>query len=101
MGNRLELQTILEGVLGTRNVYFQPPESIKIVHPAIIYSKSSEFIKFANNGLYKNVKRYTVIVIDKDPDSDIPDKVLRLPLCSFDRYYTKNNLNYNVYSLYF
>jgi len=101
MGTRIELQTVLENLLGSRNVYFQPPETIKMDYPCIVYSKNSYFTKFADNKLYSKTKKYTVTVIDKDPDSDIPDRLLSLPLCSFDRHFTKNNLNHNVYSLYF
>ena len=31
MGSRLDLQTELEGLLGNRHVYFQPPESKKFI----------------------------------------------------------------------
>lgn len=38
MGTRLELQNKLEELLGSRHVYFQPPESVKMEYPAIKYS---------------------------------------------------------------
>jgi len=33
MGTRLELQNLLENILGSRNVYFQPPENLKLNYP--------------------------------------------------------------------
>ena len=40
MASRIKLQAKLEELLGSRNVYYQPPETLKIEYPAIIYSKS-------------------------------------------------------------
>lgn len=53
MGSRLELQSELEKILGSRNVYFQPPASVKIKYPAIVYSRKSIDNNFANNTVYK------------------------------------------------
>ena len=41
------------------------------------------------------------MVIDKNPDSTIPGLVEKLANCSFERFYTKDNLNYDVYNLYY
>ena len=101
MNKRSNLHEVLVGILGSRNVYFQPPETIKMVYPCIVYQKTNIASSFADNIRYKAVKRYSVTVIDSDPDSGIPDKLLELPLCSFDRHFTQNNLNHDVYSLYF
>jgi hypothetical protein len=102
MSKRLELHEKLVEILGSTNVYFQPPSSHKMVYPCIVYRRSNEYVIFASNTQYnQQMKRYTVAVIDKDPDSDIPDKVGKLPYCTFDRHYTTDNLNHDVYSLYF
>lgn len=100
MFKRADLQVMLEEILGSRNVYFQPPETVKIHYPAIIYTRSNIQNKFADNSVYKQNKLYTVTVIDKDPDSEIVDKVSRLPHCRFDRHYTSDNLNHDVFTLY-
>lgn len=101
MGTRLELQSILENILGSGNVYFQPPETIKINYPCIVYKRSYEKINFADNKPYNNTKRYLVTVIDRDPDSNIPDKISKLPMTMFDRHMTLNGLNHDIYNLYF
>ena len=101
MHRRLELHNTLVMALGTRYVYFQPPESIKMQYPCIVYNRSSADSKYANNQLYLNKKRYTVTVIDKNPDSPIPDKIGRLPLCRFDRHFASDSLNHDVYTLYY
>ena len=101
MGTRLELQTMLETLLGSRNVYFQPPASVKMSYPAIVYSRSKIDNKHANNKVYLQHKAYRVTVIDKNPDSPIVDSVLKLPLCSFQQHYTSDNLNHDVFLLYY
>ena len=99
--NRLKLQTILEEILGSRNVYFQPPDGTQLKYPCILYVRSSENTRYADNVLYNSTRRYTVTVIDRDPDSYIPEKVGNLPMCSFNRHFKTDSLNHAVYNLYF
>lgn len=101
MGSRLDLQTLLETLLGTRNVYFQPPENVKLNYPCIIYSRNYSDTSFANNKPYQFQTKYQVLVIDKNPDSEILKKVAMLPMCIFNRHYTSDNLNHDVYNLYY
>lgn len=98
---RLELQETLEEVLGSRNVYFQPPSNVKMKYPAIVYERSRMDARHANNDIYKLRVPYTVTVIDKRPDSDIPERMLELPYCSSDRRYTSDNLYHDVFTLYY
>ncbi len=99
MKRRLELQTLLEEILGSRNVYFSPPESVKLKYPCIIYEKSDEIVRYADDIPYKRDDVYEITVIDRDPDSEIPDKVSDLKSCAFTRSFTNDNLNHNVYRL--
>ena len=99
MAQRLELQTLLETFVP--NVYFQPPPSVHMKYPCIIYNRDDILINYADNGSYKFKKRYQVTVIDQNPDSVIPDEIAKLPLCSFARFFTADNLNHDVYNLYF
>lgn len=101
MSNRLKLHDILKNVLGSNNVYFQPPESVKINYPCIIYKRTSADTSFANNQPYINKRRYQITVIDANPDSLIPEKIKLLPMCVYDRHYTSNNLNHDIFNIYF
>lgn len=101
MGERLELQTLLTGILGTSNVYFQPPPTVKMVYPCIVYSRDYARTIFASDKPYQHTKRYQIIVIDRDPDSGIPAKIAALPMCIYDRFYTADNLNHDVYKIFF
>lgn len=95
------LQAKLEEILGSRNVYYQPPESLKMEYPAIRYSKSNIRSTYADNVKYKLYDCYEIIVIDRRPDSKVIDKILELPLSYHNRRYTANNLNHDSITLYF
>ena len=101
MASRLDLQNKLEELLGNRNVYYQPPESQKMKYPAIRYSRSTIDSKFANNTKYINRDSYELIIIDNDPDNEVIQKILELPLSKHDRHYISNNLHHDVIKLYF
>lgn len=101
MASRLDLQTKLESILGSRNVYFQPPSSVRIKYPAIVYSRKDIEIRSADNIAYRKLPSYEVILIDKNPDSEFVDKILDLPYCAFDRHYESDNLNHDVFTLYY
>ena len=101
MADRLDLQNMLEELLGSRNVYYQPPESIKMQYDAIKYSKKNIMSRYANNAAYSMMDCYELIVIAKKPDHPVIKKLLMLPYCSFDRHYVADNLNHDVLTLYF
>lgn len=101
MASRLELQTMLEDILGSRNVYYQPPASIHMEYPAIVYSRSRIDNNHANDSVYSQFKAYDLIVIDRNPDSVIVEKISQLPMCSFAQHYTSDNLNHDVFTIYY
>lgn len=102
MPNRIELHNELTAILGTENVYFQPPESLKLKYPCIIYAKDGTNGNFADDKIYASHNRYTITVIDKDPDSSIADKLLgHFSMCSYNRRFSSDNLNHCVLSLYY
>lgn len=98
---RLELHEILCDILGSRNVYFQPPESMKMKYPAIVYSRADIDNDYADDGVYLSRRRYSVTVIDEDPDSEIVDAVALLATCKHSRHYVNDNLNHDVFTLYY
>lgn len=101
MPSRLKLQTLLEEILGSRNVYFQPPESVKMNYPAIVYGLEDIKNTFANDRVYLSKRKYLITVIDEDPDSPIVGRVASLPSCRFNRHFESDNLNHDVFILEF
>ena len=101
MGQRLQLQSILEELLGSRNVYFQPSANVEMDYPAIVYARDYAVTQFAGNLPYRYTKRYQVTYIDRDPDSVVPEKIAGLPMTVFTRHFKADNLNHDVYNVYF
>lgn len=101
MASRLELHEELCKILGSRNVYYQPPASIKMKYPAIVYSLDNIEKLHANDGVYGKRIRYSVTYIDQSPDSDKVMIIADLPYCRFNRTYVSDNLNHYTYTLYF
>lgn len=99
MGSRLKLDAMLREALGSGNVYFQPPESINMNYPAIVYERSNILNTFADNRVYVQRRAYQITVIDKNPDSEIVAKVSKLPRCKFDRHFKSNNLNHDIFTI--
>lgn len=98
---RLELHEILCGILGSRNVYFQPPENLKMKFPCIIYEHDSNDVRPANDKKYSKIRRYQVTIIDKDPDTEIPERLDELRFATFNRRFTADNMNNIVYTVYY
>lgn len=101
MGRRLELHEILCGILGSRNVYFQPPESIKMQYPCIVYDRNNGDTQFADDKPYEFRLAYEVTLIDKNPDNDAILKLAALPMSRFNRHYTADNLNHDSFVIYY
>ena len=101
MASRLDLHEILCGVLNSRSCYFQPPSSVRMKYPAIIYSIKDVEKRSADDIAYRKLPCYELILIDKNPDSEFIEKLLDLPYCSYDRHYESDNLNHDVFTLYF
>jgi hypothetical protein len=99
MGQRLDLHAILLTI--ATNVYFQPPPDLRMTYPAIVYHRDDRVTEHADNSPYKHTKGYSVTVIDRDPDSELPDKVAELPMCTHQRSFTADNLNHDVYKVFF
>jgi hypothetical protein len=98
---RQNLQTLLEELQGNDHVYFQPAENVQMEYPCIVYQRDNRDTKFADNAPYKGTQRYQITVIDRDPDSAVALKLTQWPLCRFDRFYVAENLNHDVFTLYF
>lgn len=99
MGSRLKLQEELENLLGTRNVYFQPPPSLKMKFPCIVYERVRINTRFANNNPYHLHNVYQVTYIDNNPDSEMPKHLSELHMCVFERMYVSDNMYHNVFRI--
>ena len=101
MGKRLDLHAMLVEILGSRNVYFQPPASVRMTYPAIRYSLGNIENQHAGNAVYSANKSYELTYITTNPDDETVDKINKLPMCRFDRMYSSDNLYHYVFTIYF
>ena len=102
MARRLQLHENFCLILDSRNAYFQPPHSLRMEYPCIRYSSGEPEQKYANDMNYKRTKRYDGVVIDRNPESDIPDKLLsQFPMCRLGKPYFADNLNHFPFTIYY
>lgn len=92
MRNRIDFDNYLRTI--TSNVYFQPPASLTMKYPAIVYSTYTADSVNASNDIYLLALSYRCIVIDKSPDSKIANALMRSKNFRFERYYVSDNLNH-------
>lgn len=102
MASRLNLQKEFCEILGSNNVYFQPPQSLRMLYPCVRYSPSIPNQIHADNRYYAGMKQYEGVIIDSDPESEIPEKLLTtLPMVSLGKPYTSDNLNHFPFTIYY
>lgn len=99
MDNRLKLQSLLEEALGSKQVYFQPPSSIRMKYPAIVYSRSNIENVSANDSVYIQRYSYQITVMDYNPDSEIVKRISVIPGIRFGNHFTSENLNHDVFTI--
>ena len=107
MNKRLELHDILCEIInitepdGDRHTYFQPPASVKMCYPAIRYSRKPIETIHADNIIYRHLHSYEITLINKSHNDDYIEKLLELPYCRHDRHYIADNLNHDVFTIYY
>ena len=100
MHSRLDLHEMLCDILGSRNVYYSPPASVKMSYPAIVYTRKDIGNTHADDSVYKQTHSYSITIIDGNPDSDIVERMSCVPKCKFDRHYVSDNLNHDTFTIY-
>ncbi len=100
MDRRPQLHQLLKSLFNaTPYVYHNPPASVKMSYPCIVYKMSGIPDDHADNLRYFEHREWDVTVIDADPDSKLREKVAQLKWCKFVRSFTSDNLNHYVFTL--
>lgn len=86
---------------GEDHCYFQPPADVVMKYPCFVYNYTNDLDVFADNLHYQHSKRYTVTYITYDPDSDIYNRMSKIPYCTSDRNFAVKGLNHFVFTLYY
>lgn len=101
MVSRAELQKTLEELLGSDQVYFQPPVNLTMHYPCIVYEREAARSERADNFAYVYTPRYKITVISKKVDHPVIFKLPLLPMCTFRTHFVTEGLNHDVFELYF
>ena len=83
------------------HVYYQPPATLLMNYPAIRFKRSDIRNTFADNEVFKQSHFYQLTVIDRDPDSEIVEKVSKLPKVRHTQHYVSDNLYHDVFTIYY
>lgn len=100
---RKDFHSLLCGITGsTKNVYYQPPSNIHMTFPCIEYHDSPWDTKFANDKAYTITRHYQVTVIDSKPENPWIEAIsTSFQMCTFERHYTSDGLNHDVFDIYY
>lgn len=106
MASRLSLHDDLKDLIGNNNVYFQPPETVKMKYPCFVYKLSGANTNAADNDIYMYTRRYQITYITKDPDSELVDSIpkyfaKKLKPCRMASHFTSDNLNHYSYDIFY
>lgn len=96
---REDLQDILESICP--HVYFQPPESLKMIFPCIVYARNSIKATRADNSAYLLDTAYSMRYISKSVDDETVERLALLPKCRHTGHYAKDNLHHDSYEIYY
>ena len=99
MTEREMIQAILEQTIGSTNVYYQPPATVKIKYPAVVYKLDRIKKTTANNKWYHLKSTYQATLIYKEPDSPLPYEFAKLDKCEHVSHYMSDNLYHDIYSI--
>lgn len=102
MDDRLKLQLILESIDPKAKVYYQPPSSLSIVYPCMIYKDAPSHINRASDGLYRYVRCYELSYISKSPNMEISKEILsRFNYSKMNSSYVSDGLIHSIFTIYY
>lgn len=93
---RLTLHQAFVDALGSSNVYYNPPETLKMEFPAIVYKLDYIEQIHADNKKYIDWTTYKVIVVSSRPDHPVIKKILNWEMTRFSTSYTRNGFYHSV-----
>ena len=100
MDRRIALHNLLKSS-NPASCWFQPPDNTKLVYPAIVYKRKHGNINHADNRAYLCKPCYEIKVFDANPDSPfIQWMIENVPGVRYVNHFTSNNLNVEVFEVY-
>lgn len=100
--SRVGLNDIFKEILGSGNVYFNPPESLKLNYPCIVYNYDSGDSIFADDSAYQFNRKYSAQYISKKADDIMSDRIAtEIPMCTMGRNFIQDNMYHYNYTIYY
>ena len=106
MGRRHDLTELLRAQFPDhvqdpeKRVLFQPPATVKLEYPCIIYKLSDMPTNWSNNLPYHWERCYEMTYITRDAQDPMVEKLIALRETKFERYFSADNLHHFVYKIY-
>lgn len=72
-----------------------------MIYPAIVYRREPGSKTYADNFPYNFTNQYEVTLITRDPDDNIFAQLNAMPLSRHERFFVADNLNHDVFTIYF
>lgn len=94
MDDRMKLQDELQSIMGDSMVCYQPPESVKLSYPCVVYMLDNVVAYHADDRAYRRTNRYSVTLMTKNPVPDELEQLLDLQGASFDRHFVSDNIHH-------
>lgn len=100
MKTRTEMQTLLEGVIGNQNVYYQAPPNTGMHYPCIVYSFVRFNVDHADNKPYVVSGHWEIHHMYKSIKNDLKEKLIfEIPFCTFDRRIVNDGVYNDYYTI--
>ena len=105
MASQPEWQDILQGIIGLEpdrdNVFYQPPATVQLSYPCIIYALDDMHTLRADNVNYLITPTYEVTIVSRNANNPFIKKMLLdIPTARFHRRFTADSLYHDVLSIY-
>lgn len=98
---RIDLHHMLVDMLGSDNVFFDPPEKFKLQYPCIVYSLEGFSDISADNIAYRRMRRYNLTYITPIPEDPFADELADLRYCTLNRPFISSDLYHWSYTLFY
>ena len=98
--SRTEVHEYLQDLSGYGNrVYFNPPETMKMSYPCIVYNIANLGSKHADNTPYFRYDTYTIThIYPKISQMELNNKLAGTSGFTYDRHYYADNLYHDVFT---
>jgi hypothetical protein len=101
MKSRVDLHDRLVSILGSNQVYFQPPSNVQMKYPAIVYELSGDYSAKADNRRYTVYDKYTITHIFKSLNNEKKNEILdAFKYVEYDRRLIADGLYQDIYTIY-